>query len=127
MSSSCGAGRRSFALAADPGWPLEPGDRVAYRFRWHGIPLPWISEIVTWETDRELTYRQARGPYRSFVHHHDFVEASEGARVTDRIDYDVPGGRLAAALVQRDLVRLFAERRTRLRAWAREGFLQEIA
>lgn len=111
----------SFALAGEVPWPLRGGDRVAYRFRWHGLPLPWVSEIVSWRTDRELTYRQARGPYRAFVHRHDFSPTREGTRVADRIRFEVFGGSLVAGIVRKDLDRLFAWRRDRLRSWAREG------
>ena len=63
--------------------------------------------------------RQLRGPYRLWVHRHEFVAAAGGTLVRDRVRYALPLGALGtvahAAVVRRDLERIFDFRRDTVR------------
>ena len=100
---------------------MAVGTRINYRLRLRGVPIRWQSEITAWEPPCRFVDEQRRGPYRVWIHEHRFaVEHREGREpvvvASDRVDYAVPGGRLAnRLLVARDLRRIFAYRGDRLR------------
>jgi ligand-binding SRPBCC domain-containing protein len=95
--------------------PIERGTTIDYRLRIHGLPIRWTSEINSWEPPHRFTDRQLRGPYRRWEHEHTFSENDEGTLVGDRVEFEVPGGRLPGRLASADVRRIFAYRRERLR------------
>ena len=103
---------------------VAEGTLIDYRLRWHGLPIPWRSEISVWEPPQRFVDRQLRGPYRLWVHEHRFEDQGGSTVVHDRVRYAVPGGRLIDALfVRRDVERIFAYRRQCLEALAKVGEL----
>ncbi|HEV8199900.1 MAG TPA: SRPBCC family protein [Candidatus Polarisedimenticolia bacterium] len=95
---------------------MREGTRIDYRLRVHGLPLRWCSEITSWDPPRRFVDEQIRGPYRVWIHEHEFVETGGGTEVRDRVRYAVPGGALVdRLLVRRDVGRIFEHRATRLR------------
>jgi ligand-binding SRPBCC domain-containing protein len=101
--------------------PIEmaPGAVIAYELRLRGVPMRWTSRIEEWETDRLFVDRQLRGPYRLWVHRHEFVPLADGTVVRDRVRYALPLGTLGtiarAVFVRRDLERIFDFRRDAVR------------
>ena len=94
---------------------IERGTTIDYRLRLHGIPLRWRSLISTWDPPHAFVDEALRGPYRSWVHTHRFVDLGGRTRADDEVLYDVPGGRLVERwLVRRDLERVFEHRARRL-------------
>jgi GrpB-like predicted nucleotidyltransferase (UPF0157 family)/ligand-binding SRPBCC domain-containing protein len=102
---------------------LRPGVRIDYRLRLYGIPLRWQSEISRWEPPDRFVDEQRRGPYRSWVHTHSFLEERGGTRVVDSVDFEVPFGWLVGWLVMRDVRRIFAFRTAKLVSLFGEGNL----
>ena len=91
---------------------MHTGQLIDYKLRLHYFPVRWRTEISTWEPPVRFVDRQLQGPYRFWVHEHTFEEQEGGTLVRDRVEYQVPGGRLIhALLVRRDLERIFAFRR----------------
>jgi ligand-binding SRPBCC domain-containing protein len=87
---------------------------IEYRLRLHRIPLRWVSQIDRWEENRRFVDRQVRGPYRLWLHEHEFSGLGDGTLVRDRVRYALPLGPLggiAARLVRRDLDAIFDYRR----------------
>ena len=96
--------------------PMRVGTLIDYRLRLRGIPVRWRTEITAWDPPRSFTDVQVRGPYRKWVHRHDFVEENGGTRVDDTVTYAVPGGALVDRLIVRpDLERIFGYRRSAIR------------
>jgi len=94
---------------------MQPGARIGYRLRVHGLPLRWESEITAWEPPHRLVDEQRRGPYRSWRHEHRFEEHDGGTLCVDEVDYSVPGGGLVHRLfVRRDVEAMFRFRRQKL-------------
>lgn len=93
---------------------IERGTTIDYRLRIHGLPIRWTSEINIWEPPHRFADRQLRGPYRRWDHEHTFSENGERTLVGDRVDFEVPGGRLPGRLASADVRRIFAYRRDRL-------------
>jgi len=91
---------------------MRAGTRIDYRLRLHGLPIRWQSAISAWEPPFRFVDEQVRGPYRSWLHEHTFVEQGGGTLCRDRVQYDVPGGALVHRfLVDRDVRRIFEYRR----------------
>ena len=94
---------------------MRSGAIIDYRIRIHGLPVRWRSEISVWDPPHVFVDEQRRGPYRRWVHTHRFVDAAGGTLVEDKVDFEVPGGRLLAPFVTRDLRRIFLHRHRSLR------------
>jgi ligand-binding SRPBCC domain-containing protein len=94
---------------------LRAGAHLDYRLKWHGVPLQWRTEILTWKPPFAFTDVQLRGPYRLWHHVHTFVVESNGTRMIDLVSYQLPLGAIGEAahflLVRRDLQRIFDFRR----------------
>lgn len=100
-----------FGLLTPPGLDGRAGVNIP-PLRLHGIPLCWTSLIEVWVRDILFVDLQIRGPYRLWRHEHRFtaMDGSATTRVQDRVDYQLPFGRLGALalpLVRRDLRRIF--------------------
>ncbi|MEC8896259.1 MAG: SRPBCC family protein [Planctomycetota bacterium] len=93
--------------------PLEmkTGTLIDYKLRVRLLPIRWRSKITTWEPPHRFVDEQVRGPYRSWIHEHTFLEQDEGTLVRDRVEYAVWGGSLINRLLVRpDLERIFSYR-----------------
>jgi ligand-binding SRPBCC domain-containing protein len=90
---------------------IHPGTLLDYRLKWHGFPVKWQTEIVTWNPPRAFTDVQIRGPYKSWHHTHTFTRETGGTRMVDLVNYQLPLGALGAIAhrfgVRRDLERVF--------------------
>jgi ligand-binding SRPBCC domain-containing protein len=107
-----------FHVVTPPPIALSCGTRIDYRLRVHGLPMRWQSEITAWDPPRLFIDEQRRGPYRRWVHRHEFFERDGGTCICDRVEYAVPGF-VCEPLVNRGLVRpdldaIFAYRHQRL-------------
>jgi ligand-binding SRPBCC domain-containing protein len=94
---------------------MRPGALIEYRLKLRGVPLRWTTRIEAWEPPVRFVDIQLRGPYSLWEHTHTFEPDGEHAVVIrDRVRYALPLGplgRLAnAAIVRRDLGRIFAYR-----------------
>jgi len=95
---------------------IGAGTVIDYRLRVHGIPIRWQSLITAWQPPDRFVDEQRRGPYRRWVHTHDFVEERGGTTVRDAVDFEVPFAPLAGPIVARDVRRIFAYRSASLSA-----------
>jgi ligand-binding SRPBCC domain-containing protein len=90
---------------------IHPGTLLDYRLQWHGFPVRWRTEIVTWSPPHNFSDAQIRGPYKLWHHTHTFTAEAGGTRMTDVVVYWLPFGVLGAMAhrigVKRDLERVF--------------------
>ena len=92
---------------------MKQGALIGYRMRLAGVPFEVLSKITVWDPPRELVFTQVKGPCRTWVHQHLFVETSFGTRVHDAVTYELPFfplGEVAAPLLYFQLRRIFAYR-----------------
>jgi ligand-binding SRPBCC domain-containing protein len=94
---------------------MEVGLEIAYRIRVYGLPMPWRSRIDVCQPGACFVDRQIVGPYRWWRHEHRFEAVRDGTRVIDHVEYAPRAGWLSAALVRRDLGRIFDYRQEALR------------
>jgi ligand-binding SRPBCC domain-containing protein len=113
--------------AITPGWlnfrtitpgpiAMQTGTLIDYKLRMRGIPLRWRSRITVWEPPRRFVDEQERGPYRLWVHEHQFEDCDGGTLICDRVRYAVPFDFIAYRMfVRRDIEQIFAYREETLR------------
>ena len=90
---------------------MKTGALIDYKLRIRMLPIRWRSKITAWEPPHRFIDEQVRGPYRSWVHEHTFLEQDEGTLVRDRVEYAVWGGSIINRLLVRpDLDRIFSYR-----------------
>ena len=94
---------------------MHAGAKIEYQIRIHGVPVRWKTDITLWEPPMRFRDEQRSGPYRQWIHTHEFEEQDGGTLCRDRVNYAVWGGHLINALfVGRDVKRIFQYRREQL-------------
>jgi ligand-binding SRPBCC domain-containing protein len=93
-----------FRILTPPPLVMRAGLLIDYRISLHGLPLRWRTRIDAYDPPYAFTDVQLAGPYRRWVHRHEFVEVPEGTEVRDHVDYAMPFGPLGA-LARRIFVR----------------------
>lgn len=73
---------------------LKPGTRVELRV---GL-LRWVAQHTAYEQDRLFTDEQVSGPFARWTHRHEFTPIGTHTRLTDRIEFALPGGALVNRL-----------------------------
>lgn len=93
---------------------MREGLLIDYRIRLGPLPMKWRTEITAWEPPHRFVDVQLAGPYRRWIHEHAFVGDGDVTRMTDRVDFLSPGGRLAHALFINGKVRDIFRHRARV-------------
>ena len=101
-------------VVSEEGVVPEPGSRVTIRTRIGPIWKRWVAVHSAIE-GRGFRDEQVAGPFRRWVHTHEFSDDGAGGSVlTDTIDYALPGGPLGrwlgGAMTKRRLETMFAHR-----------------
>jgi ligand-binding SRPBCC domain-containing protein len=92
-----------FQVTSDGHVEMRKGAEIEYRIKWLGVPMRWKTIIREYSPPHLLVDEQAKGPYRLWRHTHTFEQTSKGTKVSDRVEYALPFGRLGR-LVHRVLV-----------------------
>jgi hypothetical protein len=70
------------------------GGKVRFEFRLGPVTVPWLAEYRDVIPGRQFVDVQLRGPFPFWRHTHRFDPDPRGCLVTDRVEYDLPGGAL---------------------------------
>lgn len=90
---------------------MRVGTLLDYRLRIRGFPVRWRSKITGWEPPHGFVDEQVRGPYRLWIHEHNFELRDAGTLVRDYVRYAIPFDLLLHKFVVRpDLDRIFSYR-----------------
>ncbi len=63
------------------------------------IPVRWLAQHIECEPYSYFTDEQIDGPVQSWVHRHQFTPENGQTRLTDSIDFELPGGELVETLL----------------------------
>jgi ligand-binding SRPBCC domain-containing protein len=95
----------------NPDVKLQKGSLIRYRLRLRGIPLKWISEITEWNPPHYFVDAQIKGPYRTWIHKHEFIAEDSVTHMIDEVRYSLPGSFLEPLVnrffVEPDIKRIF--------------------
>ncbi len=97
---------------------IKLGTVVNYHLRLLGLPFAWTSEITHWEPPRQFVDAQVVGPYRQWIHTHNFYPQGDGTLIEDDVSYQLPyppWGEVAYPLVWAQLRRIFSYRQRVMR------------
>ncbi|MEX1296163.1 MAG: NAD(P)H-binding protein [Candidatus Limnocylindrales bacterium] len=76
---------------------VEAGSTIDYTIRpLFGIPVDWRTRIESVDAPHRFRDVQERGPYKSWVHEHEFTPVEGGVRMDDRVEYEMPFGPLGS-------------------------------
>ena len=74
----------------------------------------WVALHTAYERDRLFVDEQIQGPFAKWIHRHEFEDLGVKMRLTDHIEYELPGGLFVNALlgwiVKLGLGNMFAHR-----------------
>lgn len=97
---------------------MRKGTEIHYVINWMGLPVRWKTIITEYDSPHRFVDEQERGPYTLWRHHHTFEETSEGTKVKDLVEYQLPFGFLGklvhALVVRRQLLAIFRYRQAEL-------------
>jgi ligand-binding SRPBCC domain-containing protein len=62
-------------------------------------PVRWIALHSAFEQNRLFEDRQIHGPFAKWIHRHEFERIGRGTRLTDLIEFQLPGGVWVNALL----------------------------
>lgn len=78
---------------------LDVGAITEFRILLGPIPIPWIARHIECEKHKLFTDQQIEGPMQFWIHRHQFSSENNQTRLTDSINYEIPGGLLAELLL----------------------------
>jgi ligand-binding SRPBCC domain-containing protein len=100
---------------------IQAGAEVVLRIG----PVHWIARHTAYEQESLFVDEQIRGPFRSWVHRHEFEAVDGRTKLTDRIEYQLPGGTLVnllfAWIVNGALANMFRYRHYVTREFCEKG------
>lgn len=95
---------------------IEVGAMVDMRVPIGPVKVRWLAHHIGYEKNRLFIDEQRKGPMAAWVHAHLFTPEGDGTRLTDSIEFALPGGVIVESLlgwlVKRKLRSLFEYRHT---------------
>jgi ligand-binding SRPBCC domain-containing protein len=99
---------------SDPPELLELGTVLTVVARRWGFPQRMITQVVQFEAGKMFVEEQRHGPFKKLVHHHLVETDGVVVRMTDRIEFEPPGGplglMLSASRIEKEMAELYAYR-----------------
>lgn len=68
---------------------MQKGSIIDYQIKLFGLPFNWRSEISVWEPPYRFVDAQLKGPYKKWVHLHEFEQKNNGTLMRDIVDYEL--------------------------------------
>ncbi len=102
---------------------IERGSRVELKIG----PFLWTALHTEYEKNRLFVDEQIQGPFAKWVHRHEFESVDQGTRLTDRVEFQLPGGvwinRIFGWAVQLGLRDMFRQRHRVTKMYCEKGSL----
>jgi len=70
---------------------IQPGGEVELRLSAGPLRVRWLAHHTRYERDSFFVDVQKSGPFRCWIHRHEFEPVSNQCRLTDRIQFSLPG------------------------------------
>ena len=92
---------------------IRTGTLIDYQLGLFFLRFGWRTEIREWNPPHHFVDVQLKGPYKQWIHRHEFTPIPGGTRITDRVDYELPLsplGDVALPIIKLQLARIFRYR-----------------
>ena len=100
---------------------IEPGSSVELKIG----PFLWTALHTAYEKNRLFADEQVQGPFAKWIHRHEFESVDRATRLTDRVEYRLPGGVwmnfLFGWAVQLGLHQMFSQRHRITKLYCEKG------
>ncbi len=97
---------------------MAKGTLIDYQLKIYKMPVKWKTEIIAWEPPYRFIDSQLKGPYRKWIHEHKFESVGDETKMTDTVEYAIPGGIFSPTInnlfVRRDIQKIFNFRESQL-------------
>jgi ligand-binding SRPBCC domain-containing protein len=104
---------------------IETGAVVEFLIPLGPFRIRWLAHHIAYEKNRLFIDEQRKGPFTAWVHAHHFAAEGRGTRLTDSIEFAMPGRRAVEAVagwwVKRELRKVFAYRHLVTRKYCEGG------
>lgn len=98
---------------------MQLGSRLVWKGRRWGISQQIVQEVSTFDHEQLISLEQKQGPFVRWLHAHHFEPTDSGTKITEKIDFEPPGGMLGfvvtANTIRKDLDKLLAYREKKLK------------
>lgn len=105
---------------------IETGSRVELQIG----PFHWVALHSSFEKNRFFEDQQVSGPFARWVHRHEFESTGQGTRLTDRIEFRLPGrfwmNYFFGWAVQLGLQQMFRYRHRVTKSYCEKGFHESL-
>ena len=92
---------------------IRTGTLIDYQLGLFFLKFGWRTEIREWNPPHHFVDVQLKGPYKQWIHRHQFTPIPGGTRITDHVDYELPLsplGDIALPIIKLQLGRIFRYR-----------------
>jgi ligand-binding SRPBCC domain-containing protein len=90
---------------------IDDGGEIEFRVRLGLLWFRWLARHTAFESSRYFVDEQIKGPFRRWVHRHEFQAEGEKTLLKDTVEFSMPGGAamdlLAGWAVRISLSRMF--------------------
>lgn len=93
---------------------MREGALIDYRLGLGPIRFLWKTEITRWDPPHAFVDEQLKGPYKQWIHLHEFEDHGDRSLIRDQVRYRLPLeplGDLGYPLIRHQLGRIFSYRR----------------
>jgi len=80
---------------------IQVGSRVTLQLQAGPIKTRWVAQHTEFIQDRLFVDEQVSGPFRSWVHRHQFESVGKQTRLTDSVTFSMYGGKVLEAVAGR--------------------------
>lgn len=105
----------NFKVVSKSSNSISIGTIIKYKLKLHGLPLTWKSKISDYNENNYFIDEQLSGPYKKWIHRHEFKELYNGTLIKDHVTYKVPFGFFGKILekffISKDLKNIFNYRK----------------
>lgn len=99
---------------------IMEGTLIDYKLKLHGVPIKWQTKINSFCTNEYFVDEQVSGPYKKWVHKHEFISCKGGTIIRDEVVYQLPFGAIGrlflSPFVKKDINLIFNYRQKKLKS-----------
>ncbi len=94
---------------------IQNKTQIYYKLSIHGVPVRWQTSIERWEPGVRFIDTQVKGPYKKWVHEHQFFAVPGGTLMLDHVTFQIPGRSLGKFIlgpwIKGDIQKIFHYRK----------------